>query len=139
MAKVQLLAILSLDGCLSEKSGDARWWLHPERYEIEDFRHKADSVLDEETSLSTLTAWSQWKDDAVYLIEASLETAEVVNGMLRMHLIDEIILYTVPFIAGNGSQLFESALPTSYWKPIGNREYNGGIIRTIYHRKQLME
>lgn len=139
MAKVQLLAILSLDGCLSEKSGDARWWLRPERYGIEELHHNATSVLDEETSLSTLTARLQRKDDAVYLIEASLETAEVVNGMLRMHLIDEIILYTVPFIAGNGSQLFESSLPLSYWKPIGNREYNGGIIRTIYHRKQLMK
>lgn len=139
MAKVQLLAILSLDGCLSEKSGDARWWLHPERYGIEDLRNTADIVLDEETSLSTLTAWLQRKDDAVYLIEASLETAEVVNGMLRMHLIDEIILYTVPFIAGNGNQLFESSFHVSYWKPIGNKEYNGGISRTIYHRKQLME
>lgn len=139
MAKVQLLAILSLDGCLSEKSGDSRWWLRPERYEIEDFRNKVDSDLDEETSLSTLTAWLQRKGDAVYLIEASIETAEVVNGMLRMHLIDEIILYTVPFIAGNGNRLFKTSLPMSYWKPIGNKEYNGGIIRTIYHRKQLME
>lgn len=139
MAKVQLLAILSLDGCLSEESGNTCWWLRPERYGIEDLRDSTTSILDEDTSLSTLTAWLQQKDDAVYLIEASHETAEVINAMLRMNLIDEVILYTIPLIAGNGNLLFESSLPVSYWKPIGNKEYNGGIIRTIYHRKQLMK
>lgn len=139
MAKVQLLAVLSLDGCLSEKTGDARWWLRPERYDIEDIRKKVTSFLDEDTSLSMLVSWLQKEDDAVYLIEASLETAEIINGMLRMHLIDEIILYTVPFIAGNGHYLFKPALPISYWNFIGRKEYNGGIVRTVYRKKLPQE
>lgn len=139
MAKVQLLAVLSLDGCLSEESTDARWWLRPERYGIEDIRNNADSVLNEDTSLSMLTAWQQRKDDVIYLIEASLETVEIINGMLHMHLVDEIILYTVPFIAGSGRHLFKSALSLSYWNFISHKEYNGGIIRTIYHKKRALE
>ena len=31
-----------------------------------------------------------------YLAEATLDTADYINGLLRMHAVDEIILYTVP-------------------------------------------
>lgn len=139
MAKVQLLAVLSLDGCLPDVSGEIRWWVRPERYGIENIRNEATSLLSENISLSVLTAWLQRKDDAVYLIEASPETTGFINSIMHMHLIDEIILYTVPLIAGNGRHLFKSALPLSYWGFISHKEYNGEIIRTIYHKKELSE
>lgn len=41
MAKVQLLAVLSLDSCLSEKNSESRWWLRPESYGIVEIRDKA--------------------------------------------------------------------------------------------------
>ena len=45
MAKVQVLAVLSLDGCLSEKSGDACWALRPESYGIDKLFDAADYEL----------------------------------------------------------------------------------------------
>lgn len=140
MAKVQLLAVLSLDGCLSEKNSESHWWLRPESYGIAEIRNKATFELKADTSLSMLINWKGSEDDTVcYLIEAGTETAELINGMLRMRLIDEIILYTLPFIAGTGKYLFKPALPASYWSFIEQHTYNGGISRTVYRQKEVRE
>lgn len=140
MAKVQLLAVLSLDGCLSERNSESCWWLRPESYGIADIRNEATFELTMDTSLSMLMNWKTTEDDSVcYLIEAATETAELVNGMLRMQLIDEIILYTVPFIAGTGRRLLECPLPMSYWNFMGQQTYNGGVSRTIYLKKEGRE
>ena len=137
MAKIQLLAVLSLDGCLSEKNGESRWWLRPEVYGITEIRNKATFELNADTSLSMLVNWKKNEDDTVcYLIEASIETAELVNAMFRMRLIDEIILYTIPFISGNGRYLLRSPLPISYWDFIKQNTFNGSISQTIYRRKK---
>ncbi|MEB3373082.1 hypothetical protein SFC43_05425 [Bacteroides sp. CR5/BHMF/2] len=42
MAKVQMFAVLSLDGCLSAKTGDASWALRPESYGIDKLFGAAD-------------------------------------------------------------------------------------------------
>lgn len=140
MAKVQLLAVLSLDGCLSERNSESCWWLRPESYGIAVIRDRATFELTINTSLSMLMNWKTNEDDSVcYLIEATTETAELVNGMLRMQLIDEIILYTVPFIAGTGRRLLETSLPMSYWSLAGQQTYNGGVSCAIYLKKEDRE
>lgn len=140
MAKVKLLAVLSLDGCLSEMNRESRWWLRPESYGITEIRDNASLELTSDISLSMLINWKMNEDDTVcYLIEATTDTAEFINGMMRMRLIDEIILYTVPFIAGTGQHLFKATLSTSYWNFIEQRTYNGGISRTIYQRSGAEE
>lgn len=137
MAKVQLLAILSLDGCLSEINSESRWWLRPESYGITEIRNKATFELNVDTSLSMLINWKKTEDDTIcYLIEATIETAELVNAMFRMRLIDEIVLYTIPFISGNGRYLFGSPLPISYWDFIKQQTFNGSISQTIFRRKK---
>ena len=45
MAKVQVLAVLSLDGCLSESAGDASWVLRPESYNIDKLFGAAEKIL----------------------------------------------------------------------------------------------
>ena len=96
MAKVQVLAVLSLDGCLSEKTGDACWALRPESYGIDKLFDAADYEL---TSLYPTSRLAEDKSDSIFLIEATQETATYINGLLRLQLVDEIIIYTVPFIA----------------------------------------
>ena len=39
------------------------------------------------------------------------EKADYINGLLRMRVVDEIILYTVPFIAGTGRHFFSPSCP----------------------------
>ena len=136
MAKVQVLAVLSLDGCLSEKTGDASWALRPESYGIDKLFDAADYEL---TSLYPTSRLTEDKSDSLFLIEATQDTATYVNGLLRLQLVDEIVLYTVPFIAGTGQYLFKSNLPTSHWQLTDKKEYNGGIFCTIYRKKHIQE
>ena len=136
MAKVQVLAVLSLDGCLSERTGDACWALRPESYDIDKLFDAADYELTPAYPTSRLT---ENKSNSIFLIEATQETATYINGLLRLQLVDEIIIYTVPFIAGTGQYLFKSNLPTSHWQLADKKEYNGDILCTIYRKKHIQE
>ena len=136
MAKVQVLAVLSLDGCLSEKSGDACWALRPESYGIDKLFDAADYEL---TPVYPTSRLVENKSKSIFLIEATQETADYINGLLRLRLIDEIILYTVPFIAGTGRHLFKSNLPTFHWSLVEKKEYNDGILRTVYRKIHIQE
>ncbi len=136
MAKVRVLAVLSLDGCLSEKTGDASWVLRPEGYGIDKLLDAADYEL---TPLYPTSRLVENKSESIFLIEATHETSDYINGLLRLQLIDEVILYIVPFIAGTGRHLFKANLPASYWSLIEKKEYNGGILRTVYRKKHIQE
>ena len=136
MAMVQVLAVLSLDGCLSEKTGDASWVLRPEGYGIDKLFDAADYEL---TPLYPTSRLVENKSDSIFLIEATHETSDYINGLLRLQLIDEVILYIVPFIAGAGRHLFKANLSTSHWSLIEKKEYNDGILRTVYRKKYIQE
>ena len=136
MAKVQVLAVLSLDGCLSEKIGDASWVLRPEGYGIDKLFDAADYEL---TPLYPTSRLAENNSESLFLIEATHDTTDYINGLMRLQLIDEIILYIVPFIAGTGHLLFKANLPTSHWNLVEKKEYNGGILRTVYRKKYIQE
>ena len=113
MGKVVLFAVLTMDGCLADSSGEAQKWLSktdtPDRFGIAAMKETA-RPLSEYTSLTTLVLDNT---ATTYFIEANATTASIINGMARMHLLDEIILCTIPVIAGNGRRLFLGDLPES--------------------------
>lgn len=139
MAKIQLLSILSIDGCLSDMETEGRWWLHSESYCMDEIYSKATFKISPDDSLTALITEHEKQDDTIYLIEATPETADFINGMLRMRIIDEIILYTVPFIAGTGIRLFQGNLPISYWKQMEQTSFQDGTIRSIYRRMEMKD
>ena len=124
-----------MDGCLADSSGKAQEWLSqtdlPDRFRITEIKEIA-CPLSEDTSLTMLVLD---ETSSTYFIEANAATASIINGMARMHLLDEIILYMVPVIAGNGSRLFQSSLPESEWTCTGSRQWKDGMVRIAYGRK----
>ena len=88
MAKVQVLAVLSLDGCLSEKTGDASWVLRPEGYGIDKLFDAADYEL---TPLYPTSRLAENNSESLFLIEATHDTTDYINGLMRLQLIDEVI------------------------------------------------
>lgn len=136
MAKVRLLAVLTMDGCPAETTGLSGRWLGSDQYGIGALKEAATCVLTEDTSLTLLSNRMENTGDSLnYLIEATEKTAGIINGMIRMRLVDEIILYMVPVIAGNGSRLFQSSLPESEWACTGSRQWKDGMVRIAYGRK----
>lgn len=134
MAKIQLLAVLSIDGCLANMDTEGRWWLHPDCHGITDIYNKATFELSPDYSITTSIAeHEKQNNDTVYLIEATNQNADFVNALLNMRIVDEIIIYTVPFIAGTGYFLFHKNLPISYWK-LTEQKSMPGALRHIYRK-----
>ena len=134
MAKILLLAILSMDGCLSDMETEGRWCLRPDWHGITDIYNKATFELSPDYSITTLIAeHEKQNNDTVYLIEATHQNADFVNALLNMRIVDEIIIYTVPFIAGTGYFLFHKNLPISYWK-LNEQKSMPGALRHIYRK-----
>jgi hypothetical protein len=136
MAKVRLLAVLTMDGCPAETTSLCGQWLGSDKYGIGALKEDAICILKEDTSLTLLSNRTEQTDDSLnYLIEATEKTAGIINGMMRMRLVDEIILYLLPVIAGNGSRLFQGSLPESEWTCTGSRQWKDGMVRIAYGRK----
>lgn len=103
MGKVQILAVLTMDGCLSSELYDkAHQDLCLDRCGLDEIRKKAFYRVTPDYSISMLHEWRKDCTNIRYLAEATPDTADYINGLLRMHAVDEIILYTVPFISGSG-------------------------------------
>ena len=136
MGKVQILAILSMDGCLSELNPKKRLFRSPEDYGMEEIRGKALYRLTSDYTVSILQDWREKEDDSCYLLEAEAKTVGYANGLIRMNAVDEIIIYITPSIIGTGDHFFKSGLFPTDWTLTENRKYGGGVIRLIYRRNR---
>ena len=133
MGKVQILAVLTIDGCLSSELYDkAHQDLCLDRCGLDEIRKKALYRVTPDYSISMLHEWRKDCTNIRYLAEATLDTADYINGLLRMHAVDEIILYTVPFISGSGRHFFKSALPEQHWTLSSLKSFPNGVCRIIY-------
>ena len=54
--------------------------------------------------------------------------------MARMHLLDEIILCTIPVIAGNSRRLFLGDLPESEWVLDGIKAFKDDSLKAVYRK-----
>ena len=137
MGKVQILAVLTMDGCLSSELYDkAHQDLCLDRCGLDEIRKKAFYRVTPDYSISMLHEWRKDCTNIRYLAEATPDTADYINGLLRMHAVDEIILYTVPFISGSGRHFFKSALPEQHWTLSSLKSYPNGVCRSIYTRME---
>ena len=133
MGKVQILAVLTMDGChSSELYGKAYEDLRLDRCDIDKIRKNALYYVTPDYSISMLDEWRKDNTNTCYLAEATPDNSDYINGLLRMRVVDEIILYTVPFISGTGRHFFKSALPETCWTFTSHKSYPNGVSRNIY-------
>lgn len=150
MGKVQILAVLTMDGChSSELYGKAYEDLRLDRCDIDKIRENALYHVTPDYSISMLDEWRKDNTNICYLAEATPDNSDYINGLLRMRVVDEIILYTVPFISGTGrhfssrhcpkhaghsphKELFQRCVP-EHLHTHGNHEIAG-----MFHRRTLL-
>ena len=133
MGKVQILAVLTIDGCQSsELYCKAYKELNLDDCGINEIKNNALYHITPDYSISMLDEWRKSKTNISYLAEASPANADYINGLLRMQVVDEIIIYTVPFIAGTGRHFFHKALHQIQWTLTSQKKYPNGVVRHIY-------
>jgi riboflavin biosynthesis pyrimidine reductase len=102
---------------------------------MDEIRANALYKLTSDYSVSVLQEWREEGGSICHLLEVTAGNTEYANGLLRMNVIDEIILYVVPTIDGNGAHFFKSALPMNDWRLMENKTYRDGVIRLTYHKE----
>lgn len=107
--------------------------------DIDKIRENALYHVTPDYSISMLDEWRKDNTNICYLAEATPDNSDYINGLLRMRVVDEIILYTVPFISGTGRHFFKSALPEARWTLSSQKSYSNGVYRSIYTRMETMK
>lgn len=118
MEKKTVLAILSIDGCLSDNRTERSWVLRSDVYGIDEF-------------YDTIGVES--------LVEADIENAGYVRELLAEGVVERMIVYTVPFLSGGNSHLFSDDMPPLYWTLESSQLYRGGVVCTVYKRSTIGE
>ena len=132
MAKVQMLALQSIDGYMIDNRPELSAVLSDE---IATLKTAATHLLNKDVSLTMLSEWAENEaENITYLIKAACQTAAIIDGMFRMGLIDEIVLYTIPAILGGGKRLYQSSLPETSWKCTATHICSDGTVHTVFSR-----
>ena len=132
MAKVQMLALQSIDGYMIDNRPELSAVLSDE---IATLRTAATHLLNKDVSLTMLSEWAENEaENITYLIEADSQTAAIIDGMFRMGLIDEIIHYTIPAILGCGKRLYQTPLPEIFWRCTATHICTDGTVQAVFRR-----
>ena len=124
-----------LNRWLSDETASPEAVAQTEDYGMDEIRANALYKLTSDYSVSVLQEWREEGGSICHLLEVTAGNTEYANGLLRMNVIDEIILYVVPTIDGNGAHFFKSALPMNDWRLMENKTYRDGVIRLTYHKE----
>lgn len=128
---------MTLDGFLYDRSSEVIAWKKLEKSILSRLREKADIRLHPHISFINLMTDKQEKD-YLFLCEANEEMMQVVSGLFRYRLVDEIILYIIPCIQKRGIPLFEEYPEPSLWKLTGSKVLEIGISQLTYHPNKTL-
>lgn len=74
-----------------------------------------------------------------YIAEISdKDSIELLRGLSRYNLIDEMVIYILPIIAGKGTPVFD-ALSPSRWSVHKTTSFSNGITRIIYRNSCILQ
>ncbi len=136
MAKIQLMAVVSIDGCLSDFGTEGQFWIAPDTYGMDEIYERATHTLKPGFPLRKLEELHKMDDSDIYLMTANSDDnreMEFIHSLMKRKLIDEMYLYIVPVITGTGKRLFKEQ-KVSNWKQQSMACYPDGVCRIIYKR-----
>ena len=74
-----------------------------------------------------------------YIAEISdKDSIELLRGLSRYNLIDEMVIYILPIIAGKGTPMFDDLTP-SRWSVHKTTLFSNGITRIIYRNSCILQ
>lgn len=135
MAKVQILTAMTLDGFLPEADGKFMQWVKtsskgfPYWQERSTFRIRPGHPM-----LDLACDKERTSDSCIYIAEVSdCPGVELLGNLFRFHLIDELVIYLLPIMAGTGTSLFKNP-PAGHWHLRKTDTFSNGICRMVYRR-----
>ncbi len=125
----QLLAVLSIDGCLLDMTPESHWALMAALYSLPEYDELAKAGHPSQRKPSSQNA--AWNDYPT--IEANRNNITQITKMLQEGTIRRMTIYTIPILAGNGYQLFSEIDTPALWRITSHKTPGtSNITRTSY-------
>ena len=108
----QLLAVLSIDGCLLDLTPESHWALMAALYSTPEYEELAKP--EKTDKIPTSSQNEEWDDYPT--IEANRNNISHISKLLREGKIRKMTMYTIPILAGNGYRLFSEISTQTPWR-----------------------
>ena len=141
MAKIQIITAVTMDGFLPKADKNLMQWVMNDAKGFPYWHEHSIYRLMPHYPLLDLLAESHSdknKSD-IYIAEISdTQSIELLRGLSRYNLIDEMVVYILPIIAGKGTPVFDDLTPSS-WSVHKTTSFSNGITRIIYRNSCILQ
>ena len=141
MAKIQIIAAMTIDGYLPTADNSLMQWVTSDAKGFPYWHEKSIYRLQPHYPLLDLLAkqHSDKNKSDIYIAEISdKDSIELLRGLSRYNLIDEMVVYILPIIAGKGTPMFDDLTP-SRWSVHKTTLFSNGITRIIYRNSCILQ
>lgn len=135
MAKVQVVMAVTLDGFLPEDNENLMQWVKTDKRGFSRWKEKCTYPLFPDYPLLDLVC-NKDKTNESFIYYAEIidkDSAELLRGLFLYHIVDEIILYLVPFTTNKGIHVMKQISPCQ-WSLHKVRQYRNGICCMVYRK-----
>lgn len=134
MARIQVVTAITLDGFLPKTIGALVFWIRNDRRGFPLWREHCSAFILPHSILDLLCEKDRKDDSFIYLAEIiEPESVELLRGLFHYNLVDELIVYLLPFSAGQGTSIL-NIFPTQQWQLYKIASFSNGICRLIYRK-----
>ena len=138
MARIQVVTAMTLDGFLPEPAGTLVSWVRNDRRGFPFWRERCSALILPHSILDLLCDKDNRGDSFTYLAEIiNSESVELLRGLFLYDLVDELVVYQLPFSAGQGIPVLNTFRP-QHWELHKTTSFSNGICRLIYRKSCKM-
>ena len=141
MAKIQIITAVTMDGFLPKADENLmQWVLNDSKGFPYWHEHSIYRLMPNYPLLDLLAERDSDKNRSdIYIAEISdKDSIELLRGLSRYNLIDEMVIYILPIIAGKGTPMFDDLTP-SRWSVHKTTSFSNGITRIIYRNYCILQ
>lgn len=125
---------MTLDGFLPETDNVSMQWVMNHRKGFACWRERCDARIFPHSILDLLAEKDFKNESFTYLTEVSdLESMELLRGLFHYNLVDELVIYLLPFSSGQGTSI-QRIFPMRQWQLHKTATFPNGICRLIYRK-----
>ena len=141
MAKIQIITAMTLDCFLPKADENLMQWVMTDDKGFPYWHeHSIYRLMPHYPLLDLLAERHSDKNKSdIYIAEISdTQSIELMRGLSRYNLIDEMVVYLLPIVLGKGTPVFDD-LTSSRWTVHKTTTFHNGITRIIYRNSCILQ
>lgn len=134
MSRIQVVTAITLNGFLPETADTLMSWIRTDKQGFPYWQKCCSAFILPHSILDLLCEKDQHDDSFIYLAEIiEPESLELLRGLFLYNLVDELIVYLLPFSTGQGTSVL-NVFPPQQWQLHKTASFSNGICRLIYRK-----